>query len=145
MTELEALSLRVSHPSKQGIIAELYNSPRPLRIFEIAQKINKDESTVEHHLNQLKQMDLIETLNAGHIKAYSLSELGKTIAQGIKFGYLDEEEEISLRSRELAAILGIDPNSDKFERIEQTIRKWYYERKKELEEELKGNPPIQVS
>lgn len=146
MGVIEKLSLKTSHPSKQRIIAELYSSTRPLRVYEIAERIKKDKSTVEYHLNQLRKMELVEQRNIERIKAYDLSKLGRNVAQGIKFGYLSEEEEINMRIRELATILGIDTNSDKFEKLEKTISSWYSEKKETTRKELlqPRNMPSQV-
>jgi len=137
MDLMEELSVKVSQRSKGNIIRELYVAPKPLRGYEIAERVGLDKSTVNHHLSQLEKMAIVEKKKIDSIKVYSLTDIGKKLYETLSSGYLTEHEEIDLHAQELASILGIDTNSDLYNRLRNKIGEWYFMTKEGRKEKLK--------
>lgn len=133
------LAVKISHPSmtKQNIIEQLYRANRPLRLFEIARKIQKDEATIGHHIKALLKMGVVALAPVGEIKAYTLSKIGNELYEKFLNESITESDIIDLRARELANILELDVNSEKFAKLRNTIARWFARRKKLLEQDIK--------
>jgi len=123
--QLRTLAVSLGHQSKLNIMSELYSSTLPLRQYEIANRIDKDDSTVQYHLNQLEKMAIVQKDEQGPMKIYTLSPLGKELVEMLQIGNTNEEQQIDLRTRELAAIIGLDVNSKTFYEIKEKITEWY--------------------
>lgn len=132
---LEDILVRLS-PQTYSIIRELLDSRRALRIFEIARRVSRDDSTVSHHLQNLEQMGIVQEVTYSGKTAFKLTNLGSSLAKAMDLGYVTEEEELHLRTRELASVLGISQDSSTYDELQQTIAKWYISTKQRIKDEL---------